>query len=146
MGLCVPCIPSAGEQHPALAGCVLGLLGTAGCSVPCWLLQRVAAHSSPLTRVMCLLGQCNTFDGASVPLPREYEKENFATSVCCGRTHQPADVLEAREEVNSSSVRQHSQTSLAQPHGSWNITVKLLPAGGQEGWGWRRHELGKRDR
>lgn len=52
------------------------------CSVLYWLLRRVAAHSSPLTRERHLLGQCNTFDGASVPLSREYEKENFATGVC----------------------------------------------------------------
>lgn len=52
----------------------------------------VGAHKSALTQIKRLLGQRNTFDGASVPLPEEREEENFTTGLYYGKMHL-SDVL-----------------------------------------------------
>lgn len=45
-----------------------------------------------------LLGQCDTLDGGSVPLPEEHEEENITTGVYCGKMHLSGDVLGSRGE------------------------------------------------
>lgn len=99
VGLCLPCVPSAADQHPAPAGSALGLsVGHCRhCLVPC--LAPWACCCSPFSPDphKASSGTVEHFDGASVPLPGEHEKENFAMGVYCGGAHWLADALGSQE-------------------------------------------------
>lgn len=144
VGLCLPCVPRAGDQHPAPAGSALRLsIGRRRhCSVPC--LAPLACCCSPFSPDP-RKASSGTVEHVWWSLSLENMRKKTLPRVFIVAERVGRQMLwEAREEVNSSSVRQQGRTCLAQPYGCWN-TTELLLVGGQEGWGWRRHKLGKRD-